>query len=460
MKFFSMIFFISYISGALAQPLEDWLLSEVLIVANATDSSDGKFITKDYPKTQSDVAALSSAKRTAYLKEVGILVEAGLAPSRNVILEPIHPVLDSGVNRVDLKASHCASNGEVLVKGERTNIFKYTMYMYKERIVTGNQDEQCRNKMLKLFLQHKYLTRKKLESYCLSNPCELITRYLRNESLIIYNTLREVEEHSNISYEALACLQRTKQSLADEFHRLLKQAFTVKDCVPLVSSGESKLIKTSLIAGTEYLLTKKSNDGYKVTLNINFQKAPNATSSVDMNRRAQECVAKYSEHLKDPSGRSLEIEILDSNVSVNFVGTPKPTTINVFDDYNRYNALNYDSKIPCDVIVHELLHLVGLVDEYKERKEDYACRSHSSKKSIMAHQRFIRKIIKKSSSGKKKPILRTAHMEKIIQGNCNVGAIKKYNRCTRTAYLTTEQCEAVESIPAYCSDEKQWLDLE
>ena len=50
----------------------------------------------------------------------------------------------------------------------------------------------------------------------------------------------------------------------------------------------------------------------------------------------------------------------------------KPTRdVSIVSAYHRFGAVKYASDIDCPSIVHEVLHLTGLCDEYKEMSNGF-----------------------------------------------------------------------------------------
>ena len=67
-----------------------------------------------------------------------------------------------------------------------------------------------------------------------------------------------------------------------------------------------------------------------------------------------------------PNGEKLKI-IINEPSKNDKCGADDATKISVVSKkYRRGNATNYTSKFNCSNITHEVLHLLGLCDEYKE----------------------------------------------------------------------------------------------
>jgi hypothetical protein len=174
----------------------------------------------------------------------------------------------------------------------------------------------------------------------------------------------------------------------------------------------------------EYKLVNRGSNGYRVELNVSFD-AGLPADSVDAGlftsrttTQVNECLSSYGGQLTGPGGERLDI------VLGNPSGPPVPPPITIGFDQSadaRPNARTWSGSMVttlpgsqvtapnCATILHELLHRLGLVDEYEERatghhidpatgglayvekgaEEGYLgsdCRARGPRDSVMAHQ--------------------------------------------------------------------------
>lgn len=145
----------------------------------------------------------------------------------------------------------------------------------------------------------------------------------------------------------------------------------------------------------KYELMRIAPDEYKVRLNIRLREntflvRENTELTDQMRAKIQKCLEWINPHLLGPDDKKFEIELID----------PIQSKIQKYEEIENWIAVS-EEKIPrensafyslqssCPTIAHELLHLMGLVDEYAElidissyQKE---CRSLGPEDSIMSH---------------------------------------------------------------------------
>ena len=138
--------------------------------------------------------------------------------------------------------------------------------------------------------------------------------------------------------------------------------------------------------GADYLL-RRTAEGYEGVINVNFNYTDGSVSGAEMRRRAQACLAISNQHMKGPDGTPFRIRMIDDAESDQLPRgqRPGPVNINLQRINWRSHAGTYSSKVDCDTITHEFLHLFRLVDEYHEGTlEAGACRVEVKSTSIMA----------------------------------------------------------------------------
>lgn len=113
-----------------------------------------------------------------------------------------------------------------------------------------------------------------------------------------------------------------------------------------------------------------------------YPKPEEANSKVDeaYRKRIGDCLSGYRGKLKGKEGRELIIRLSD-NPSI------PEQEIQIMGYGFRSNSHQYEANIICPVVLHETLHLLGLVDEYAHKPamhEDYHdCRPAAPPDSIM-----------------------------------------------------------------------------
>ncbi len=192
------------------------------------------------------------------------------------------------------------------------------------------------------------------------------------------------------------------------------------ECGALANVGDHKLFRKAT-AGTQawytsgnYLLKKTAADAYEATLNLDFTNSGGRMNSQEMMNKVQGCLADASVYMRGPGGARLNIKALspqEVEAQLPRSERPLPGVINIIPDQvrlengtmaaNEINSGNFHSNIDCPTITHEILHHLGLCDEYREtrtnivpgltrsRAEEWSCRVVPSAPSIMKNQNEV-----------------------------------------------------------------------
>ncbi len=161
---------------------------------------------------------------------------------------------------------------------------------------------------------------------------------------------------------------------------------------------------------SKYELSRISENAYGVTLNLKFIKYPDNDASeqskinTDYHSKVNDCLKEVNPYLKGPSGESLVIQLKPPEKC-----TRPDHLIEIGENGIRSHSEKYEANIDCTTIAHELLHLLGLVDEYPEKilgytvdpqtgarvlgnnvtsKNAYDCRAMGVENSIMRDHRM------------------------------------------------------------------------
>jgi hypothetical protein len=93
-----------------------------------------------------------------------------------------------------------------------------------------------------------------------------------------------------------------------------------------------------------------------------------------------------------PEGQKLKINILSGTEISQLPRENRPpiNRISVYNELPRENAYSYALDTGCATITHEVLHLLGLVDEYDGTSDNWGCRTPAIESSIMgnSHERY------------------------------------------------------------------------
>lgn len=167
--------------------------------------------------------------------------------------------------------------------------------------------------------------------------------------------------------------------------------------------------------------------------------------------RIKGCYKKHNPKLYDGTGRQLTMYLYDASKHRDlFPKPPRRVYVGVMEKGTRSNSTGYAMDANCDTIMHEALHLMGLVDEYYEFKSNhrlmYPDRAAGPKDSFMMG----------GQSGffgiGSKYRLYPAHVNAILYPNCTEKNATYY-QCSKYAYETKKSTD----VPAICKDRRAWL---
>lgn len=156
------------------------------------------------------------------------------------------------------------------------------------------------------------------------------------------------------------------------------------------SSGPLKGLPRGIGAG-DYLMRrladKNNKPQYQAVLNLNFV----GTTGLNqyMYQKTKTCMSDLSPYLKGPNGESLDIKIVTPNEKL--PGLPKinPVNIDVLQGHTTFrgHSREFGSNFNCTTVGHEIMHHLGLCDEYHETveplKSKFSCRFVTAQPSFM-----------------------------------------------------------------------------
>jgi hypothetical protein len=112
----------------------------------------------------------------------------------------------------------------------------------------------------------------------------------------------------------------------------------------------------------------------------------------EMMERVKGCLLSAAPNLRGPDGSTLQINALTPDEAKELPKKLDPVDVTI-ESGLRANAEMYTDELNCGEITHEVLHLLGLCDEYKEpllvAGNTYACRVVPEVTTIMKNPRAV-----------------------------------------------------------------------
>ncbi len=108
---------------------------------------------------------------------------------------------------------------------------------------------------------------------------------------------------------------------------------------------------------------KHTGNEVLIDLNLKFDQAGSAPKR-NYHNYVNQCLELYKSFLKGPEGETLSIRVGNKEY-------PPPTVIDILPKGTRAHSEGYSEDIDCPTVLHEVLHLLGLADEYPEKTSGF-----------------------------------------------------------------------------------------
>jgi hypothetical protein len=196
------------------------------------------------------------------------------------------------------------------------------------------------------------------------------------------------ESHSSGSIEAIVAK--------------IEETDKVENCQPL-NAGQHKVFKkdqSQHYSTGNYTLKRRQDGNFQAILNVNFVQASGSVSPQELMNRSKRCLGQASNAMKGPDGEMIEMILLGPDEISKLPSDERPGVNNVKIEGPNFGTNDgaYAETVDCATITHEMLHLMGLCDEYEETRPEYAkygwkCRVITKAPSIMRELSTYKKAI-------------------------------------------------------------------
>ena len=143
--------------------------------------------------------------------------------------------------------------------------------------------------------------------------------------------------------------------------------------------GQQKIVHSDTPLNKKPYTVKREPDGsFSIPLYIDFSAGESYDGEVPRSQvpahymaKAQQCLKKANTKMLGPNGEKLNFDIQPPPQNQGSACAKDIIPISIASVNHRSNSAKYASDIDCTTITHEILHLTGLCDEYKERKTGF-----------------------------------------------------------------------------------------
>lgn len=161
--------------------------------------------------------------------------------------------------------------------------------------------------------------------------------------------------------------------------------------------------------GGNYLLSRPTANKYQAILNLNFvARTPTADDPAtatsaqieQMKQRTRNCLREMSPFMKGPNGEQFEVSFVTPDEPLPpHMERERPLAARIEvserDETYRGDSMRFGTNFQCVTIGHEILHHLGLCDEYHEGvykgpqgNVDWSCRAVTTEPSYMRNMRY------------------------------------------------------------------------
>ena len=223
-----------------------------------------------------------------------------------------------------------------------------------------------------------------MDTYPACNALNITERFSQIAD-IVYGT--EVVETTESQAPCLQCI--ISESKVDEPHDLSQFVTTLEktnQCSEL-QPGREKIIFSDTGLDKSYSVKRESDGAYSIYLNLQFSTDSDYNGVIPANQipdhyiqKTQRCLNQANQKMLGPNGEQLKIVIGESEEQEGKNCSNDKIEIKIGSISHRSNASKYAFGINCPTIVHEILHLLGLCDEYQEKYIGYYVDSRTGDK--------------------------------------------------------------------------------
>lgn len=175
--------------------------------------------------------------------------------------------------------------------------------------------------------------------------------------------------------ERLNCVAPTPSTGTAQVSDLVSNIEQVRDheaCRDL-NIGESRVMEGQNLNGVaqNYAIKRTGANRFEASFNLNFQASIlNPQKEIDMQNKVRECFqGMRNMGASDSIGRTIDFKMYTPREVQALPENERPPQVNItLNDNMEPNAGNYHSDFDCATIVHEIMHLMGLHDEYHNRR--------------------------------------------------------------------------------------------
>lgn len=285
-------------------------------------------------------------------------------------------VFQSKVDEIVADPSKCYTLASTTMPGNaQVNIMARYPKVFSKAIDQLSGDKGCISGLLSnyhsVLPQNTPESNPKFQQYCKSNPETESCKKAKATRLLIDKNIRKLVA-ANRGEDAKGWVDSSEcsESPLNDYDELLNRLTEYEqelDCAP-IKPGQQKIVLDHAKKPI-YRLKQDADGNFEASIGLNITGSADGVHPNEMYLRVQQCMKAASNFLSPPGAPKLKVNVMtpaesgSENVPVHNVSI-NPSTQSQGNGGTVDYPDKFRSNIPCGTIAHELMHILGLPDEY------------------------------------------------------------------------------------------------
>tara|TARA_B110001454_G_scaffold155806_1_gene145101 strand:- start:7592 stop:9340 length:1749 start_codon:yes stop_codon:yes gene_type:complete len=212
-------------------------------------------------------------------------------------------------------------------------------------------------------------------AYTCRNQSKAACERMKNATPALMNALNQAQDKpiSNL------CLQPI--NIPVEIERLSEAVDQAQRCLPL-AQGQTRIVDNMANPNVvnNYAVTRTGGNNFRIDMHIEFSRDDQDVAEEDvtqLKKNMDACLQTVNQKLIGPNGERMQIQVNGTNAPKNIVRN----RISLVRSVARESSRKWTPYIDCPTMTHEMMHLLGLVDEYHEKSCGFLVNPTSGKRS-------------------------------------------------------------------------------
>ena len=233
---------------------------------------------------------------------------------------------------------------------------------------------------------HKDCQNEQYKAHPFCNGLDVTGRFFQIANLVHGSELLEATEAQAPCLQCIIMGDSKANNSFDNLSKWLDTMDMVSQCSEL-QLGQEKTVFP--LRDKSFNLKREADGSYSIPLNLQFSAADDYDGDVPKDqvleyymKTVRECLDKANPKMLGPKGEQLKVVIPDLIKQTENNCDDDVIKITIGSETHRSTPSKFGSYTDCDMITHEILHLLGLCDEYRERIRGFYVDSKTGKQQF------------------------------------------------------------------------------